>query len=127
MRSRSHRIACLLAVLSLASPAAALGQSAGDEQYQDPFAPEPGQTDESDSTGGGGSGGSEDDGTAQDPAPAPAPSAAQDAPAAPAAATTEQLPRTGADEGLVALAGAVLLIGGVALRVRVSEPAPRRR
>src|SRR5215212_4054780 len=38
----SHRLVCLLAVLILAAPAAALpaaafGQSAGDDQYVDPF------------------------------------------------------------------------------------------
>ena len=119
-----HRIACLLAAGLLAFPAAAAAQSAGDDQYQDPFGGEQEQEPE-----------------AQEPAPeaepqstpAPTSSASQEpAPAAPA--TTAQapsgeaeLPRTGADEGLVALAGVVLLVGGVALRVRLSEPAPRRR
>ena len=57
MRRRAHRTACLLAAVALALPGAAWGQSAGDEQYEDPFAPEPGQTDEGgDDTGSSGGG-----------------------------------------------------------------------
>jgi LPXTG-motif cell wall-anchored protein len=127
MRSRSHRIACLLAALSLASPAAALGQSAGDEQYEDPFAPEPGQSDDGGSAGDD-SGQEPAAGGTAEPAPEPAPAAAE-----PAATTAQapdgggELPRTGADTGWLALSGMVLLGGGIALRVRLSEPARRRR
>ncbi|HWM12440.1 MAG TPA: LPXTG cell wall anchor domain-containing protein [Solirubrobacteraceae bacterium] len=115
------RIASLIAAGLLAFPAAAGAQSAGDDQYQDPFAGEQEQEQES---------------QAQEPESTPAPTsgAAQEpAPAAPEAATAqapsgaEELPRTGADTGLLALGGMLLLVGGVALRVRVSEPAPRRR
>lgn len=123
----ARRPAALLAALALflAAPAAALAQGAGDDQYSDPFGDE--QTD---------SGGQDD--AAQEPAqePEPAepaePAPAEPAPAAPAPEATSaqqptQLAYTGAEEGLVALAGAVLLVGGVALRVRLSGPAPRRR
>jgi LPXTG-motif cell wall-anchored protein len=122
MGSRPHQIACLLAAAALALPATAWGQSAGDEQYADPFAPETGQ---------GGDGGSEEQ-AAPEPAPAPAPPPAtatqSQPPAAPAQpAAQQQLPRTGADAGLLALSGTLLLAGGVALRVRLSAPGPRRR
>jgi LPXTG-motif cell wall-anchored protein len=119
MRRRRHRVAAVLAAALLALPGAAWAQSAGDDQYEDPFAPSPGQTDE------GGSGSGSDSG-ADEPAAQPDPAPAAPEPAAPEPAATsaqspnggEQLPRTGADEGLVALAGAVMLAGGIALRVR---------
>jgi LPXTG-motif cell wall-anchored protein len=110
------RLATWLAalLLALAAPAAALAQGAGDDQYSDPF----------------GSGQNDDAGSSQDdepepaaPEPAePAPEPAQPAPATAAQPTPEpaqQLPYTGADEGLVALAGVVLLAGGIALRLRL--------
>jgi LPXTG-motif cell wall-anchored protein len=112
MRRTGHRIACLLAAGALMLPAAAQGQSAGDEEYQDPFGgdaqeqPEPTPAPEPAAS---------DDGAPQSAQTAPAPTAttAQSVPAA-----QEQLPRTGADEGLVALAGGVLLASGLALRRR---------
>jgi LPXTG-motif cell wall-anchored protein len=120
MRSRGHRIASFLVAFSLALPAAAYGQSAGDDQYQDPFG------------GGGGGGGQEQEQPAQPqatPAPAePAPAApAEPEAAAPAAEPTaaaaapssqEQLPNTGLETGLVAAAGALLIGAGVTLRAR---------
>jgi LPXTG-motif cell wall-anchored protein len=118
MRGRPHRIACLLAAAALALPATASGQSAGDEQYEDPFAPETGQ-------GGGGDG-------AQQPDPTPEPSAAEPAatesqpPPAAEPAAQQQLPRTGSEAGWLVLSGTLLLTGGIALRVRLSERAPRR-
>ena len=100
------------AVLALL-PAAASAQSAGDEQYSDPF---------------GGKDQSPAQATPAPPAapttPAPTARPAQ-APAAPApAATTQaaptaaqpQLPRTGADVRLPALLGLALLSAGLALR-----------
>jgi pyruvate dehydrogenase E2 component (dihydrolipoamide acetyltransferase) len=124
MGRRPHRIACALIAVTLALPGAAAAQSAGDEQYEDPFAPEPGQT------GDGGEQEEESGGQpapAPEPAPAPAPAPAAPAPE-PAAATTAQaeLPRTGGDAGALALAGTLLLAGGVAVRVRLSAPARRR-
>ena len=96
-------------VLSLAAPAAALAQGAGDDQYTDPF----------------GSGQNDDSGEEQQPGPEPEPAAPEPAPTPAATASQEepagqeQLPYTGADEGLVALAGVVMLAGGIALRLRV--------
>jgi hypothetical protein len=124
MGSRRHRVACLITAAVLVLPAGAWAQSAGDEQYEDPFAPEPGQSDE---------GGAQDEQPAGDESTGSAPEAE---PAAPTAQTpappaqepaAEQLPRTGADAGLLALGGALLLTGGVSLRLTLSEPAPRRR
>ena len=95
----------LLALL----PSAAAAQSAGDEQYQDPFADEPAQ-----------------ETPAAPPASTPAPAPAQPAPATPAPApaapatasqsAAAELPRTGADGWLLALAGLTLMAAGVALR-----------
>ena len=102
--------ACLAA---LAAPAGALAQGAGDEQYTDPFS-------------------GEEATPTPTPAPAQAPAVSQatptPAPAQPAqasqapTASRPQLPLTGGDAGLLALAGSLLLAGGVALRVRLREP-----
>ena len=119
MPARSRRLAAFAAALVLAAPGSALAQSAGDEQYEDPFAPGQGQEQEPAPT------------PEPAPAPAPAPDAAPapgaapapeaPAPAAQSAAAAEQLPYTGAETGLVALGGALLLAGGVVLRVRLRE------
>ena len=109
-----RRLAVLVAAVLLAAPAAAFGQSAGDDQYEDPFA---GENQSQPQSGGG----------AQEPTPTPAP--AEPAPAAPApaaepaAAVAQQpeLPRTGLDAAPILAIGAVLLGGGVALRVRLRE------
>jgi len=129
-------LALLAALLVLAgAPAVAAAQSAGDDQYVDPFA---GQ----DAGGGGGSSGGQSGSSPSSSAPssnapsssAPsssAPSSSATAPAAsPAPATTApvstQLPYTGTATALRALLGAVLLLAGVALRLRVPD-VPRRR
>jgi hypothetical protein len=109
----------LAAVLALvaAGPAApaALAQSAGDDQYEDPFA-------------GQDPGGSEEEPQPEPEAPAPAPEAPAPAPEAPATpesgpASSQQpeLPRTGLDAAPILAIGAVLLGGGIALRVRLRE------
>jgi hypothetical protein len=116
-----------VAAAFLAAPAAALGQSAGDEQYTDPF----GQEDPA--------------GQRQEPAPVPEqpveppPSPAEPAPggngtagaapsaeaaptpeAAPTAEATQEgaatLPRTGGPVVLVAAIGYALLLAGIAIR-----------
>jgi hypothetical protein len=114
------RLPILLAalMLALALPAAALAQGAGDEQYQDPFGDEQSQP-------------------TPTATPAPAqPPATPSQPAAPAATATpapqtapapapasggRQLPYSGADAGLLALAGAALLGAGLALRRAVDQ------
>jgi hypothetical protein len=99
----------LIAALALAAPGTALAQSAGDEQYQDPFAGDDQNTPTATAT------------------PQPSTSTAQAAPTATAApaqapvATTAQapqLPRTGGDPVTPAVAGFWLVLGGVALRAR---------
>jgi hypothetical protein len=109
-----RRAVVLIVMAILAAPSAALAQSAGDEQYQDPF-------------GGDDSGQSSDGSTAQaTPTPAPATSAPAPAPAAPTASgaqaspsASQQLPRTGGDPITPAVAGFWLVLGGVALRARL--------
>jgi hypothetical protein len=108
-----RRVAALVVAATLALPGAAFAQSAGDEQYEDPFAgedqeqaeptPDPDTPTSSDSS--------------QEPTTAQAtPTTATTAQAQPG---QEQLPRTGGDPELPAIAGAVLLAGGVALRLRL--------
>ena len=106
-----RRLAALTTALFLAAAAPAGAQGAGDEQYEDPFS-------------------GQDEQEQEEPAPAPEPAAPEAAPAPaaetadptqPATAQPAQLPVTGAETGLVALAGTVLLAGGVALRVRLRD------
>jgi hypothetical protein len=111
-----HRaLAALLTVVALlAVPAAALAQSAGDEQYVDPFQggeEQPAQQPQ------------EAPATPTEPAPAePAPaapatpSAGGEVPVAPAQTETPTLPRTGFPALLFLSAGYALLLAGVALR-----------
>jgi hypothetical protein len=91
-------------------PAAASAQSAGDEQYEDPFGDEQPQSQATPAP-------------TQAPAAAPAQSQSQatPAPAAPPLAadmppTNPPLPRTGGDTWIPGLLGLVLLSAGVALR-----------
>jgi LPXTG-motif cell wall-anchored protein len=106
-----RRILVVAGALLALLPSAAAAQSAGDEQYSDPF-------------------GGKDQTQAQatpapvaptTPAPAaqPAQAPTTPAPAAPAQPGAQaQLPRTGADARLPALLGLALLSAGVALRAR---------
>jgi LPXTG cell wall anchor motif len=100
-------IACVLAAAALAAPSAAWAQGAGDEQYQDPFAPETEQPEAAPAPAPPAGG------EASAPAPAPAPDPA------PQAGAAQQLPYTGADVEIVLAAGTALLAGGVALRIRL--------
>jgi LPXTG-motif cell wall-anchored protein len=101
-------VAVFLAVSMLALPSAAAAQSAGDEQYADPF----GQTEEP-------------NGSQEQPAPEPQPAPAPATPAAPAeqAVASQQtaaptLPATGMPAHLLASMGALLLASGALLRRR---------
>jgi LPXTG-motif cell wall-anchored protein len=110
-----RRIAALAAALSLALPAGALAQGAGDNQYQDPFA---GEGSGSGSGGGGGGGG---EGTSGNGSLSNSPPSGQQL-ASQRSTPSGELPRTGADPGLVALLGAGLILTGAGLRVRVRRP-----
>jgi hypothetical protein len=100
-----------LALLALALPSAALAQSAGDEQYTDPF----GQVDEG--TGSGGNGGNGEGNVPAEPAPTPVePAQTGQETVAP---TGETLPRTGLHAVALALVGAGSLAAGAALRRRL--------
>ncbi len=110
-----HRaIAALLFVAALlAAPAASLAQSAGDEQYVDPFqggeeqpqqTPQPAQPD------------------TPEPAPAAPPSGqveGGEATAQPAQTDAPTLPRTGFPVLVIGSAGYALMLAGVALRRRL--------
>jgi LPXTG-motif cell wall-anchored protein len=123
-----RRLVVALTGLALAFPGTALAQSAGDDQYSDPFG------------GGGGGGGNSSATPTPTPAAPSAPSTSSTAPststapssasaaatpvpaasaAAPVTTSSGQLPYTGADAGLLALAGVLCIGGGVALRVRL--------
>jgi LPXTG-motif cell wall-anchored protein len=121
MPSIRRSLAVLTTSLVLAAPGTALAQSAGDDQYQDPFGGDSGAsatpTPQAPSSGSAPS----------TPAPAPAPStpapSASAAQTVPSATSRSQLPYTGApvDSGLLAALGGVLLAGGLTLRVRLRE------
>jgi LPXTG-motif cell wall-anchored protein len=111
---RWRRSLSVAAVLCALLPAGAAAQSAGDDQYQDPFADEPAQ-----------------EAPAAPPAATPAPAAPAQAPASEAPVTAAaapqaaaaQLPRTGGEAWLLALVGLALLSAGVALRAHARRPA----
>jgi hypothetical protein len=100
-----------VALVSLALPAGAFAQGAGDDQYSDPFGADatPTATPKPAATA----------------VPAPAQPAATAAPAAGAKATptptANTLPYTGVDAWPLALGGAVLLGAGVTLRARLRD------
>jgi hypothetical protein len=118
MRGLVLAAAAAAVLAGVALPAGALAQSAGDEQYQDPFAP---GGEQQESSGGGQAG--------QQPAtPAPTPTPAGRAPAtgAPTATAASALPRTGGGPPaapLALLGGGLLAMGaGIALFLRAVEP-----
>ena len=118
-----RRIAALAAALSLALPAGALAQGAGDNQYQDPFAGEdPGSGSGSGSgSGGGGGGGGGAEGTSGNDSLSNSPPSGEQL-ASQQGTSSGQLARTGADPGLVALLGAGFILTGAGLRVRMRRP-----
>ena len=117
----------LVAALCLLVPAVAIAQSAGDEQYSDPF----GGNSPSSSSGSSGSSGSSS-------SPAPGGSSGQLAQNSSGDSSTSDsseasdtqssgsgLPRTGSDSWLLALMGALMLLGGLFLRLGL-RPLPTR-
>jgi hypothetical protein len=112
----TRRIAVLVAALALAAPASAFAQSAGDEQYQDPF----GDSGSSQSGGDDQSSGSSSGSAGETAQAAPTPAAVAPATATQTrASAAQQLPRTGGDPITPAVAGFWLVLGGVALRARL--------
>ena len=114
----TNRLICLLAALALAVPAAVLpatafGQSAGDEQYVDPFQDDTPQNNSSNDSGSQSDDTSSGQQTSQTTTTTgdTAGTSAQDP-----AAASGTLPRTGEDLWPVALIGVLLLGGGLALR-----------
>jgi LPXTG-motif cell wall-anchored protein len=130
--SACRRIVVLLvvAVVGVGGPvASAHAQGAGDQQYQDPFGNSDSGSGSSGSKGSKGSSGSgssgDNDLTPLSPAPQTSGSGTSGsgtASATPSAttspATTGTLPNTGLDTRVLLLAGAVLLLAGVGLRMR---------
>lgn len=120
------RILAVVLALALVLPSAALAQSAGDEQYVDPFDESQGQQQEEAAPPSqeSGSQGAEQggDGTAAPPAEtqvAPeAPTTTEPTTAAPTVEGSETLPVTGLPAAVLALAGALLLACGATLRRR---------
>jgi hypothetical protein len=110
---RTRRSLLVIAALaaSLVVPVGAQAQSAGDEQYTDPFSQSepPSQGQQQGSTG-----------QAPSQPATPAQSSGQaPAEAAPAQQAPAQLPRTGFAAALTAAYGCVLLLAGFAIRRRV--------
>jgi LPXTG-motif cell wall-anchored protein len=112
---RALLVTLALAALVAALPAAAVAQDAGSNQYQDPLAGEPGANDPGNSPGGGGNGNG-------NTAPTSGTPGAQPDTGTQAAQTRDQLPATGADAWLLALAGSMLLAGGLGLRRVADRP-----
>jgi LPXTG-motif cell wall-anchored protein len=111
-------VTLLIAASLLAVPSAALAQSAGDEQYSDPF----GQVEQ----GGGGQGQqSQGQGQSQNQSQAPAPAEPAETAAAPTTAdqavasqdtSSPTLPRTGLNDVFFLVMGATLLLAGATVR-----------
>jgi len=116
-----RRIAAVLAVLAVgAAPGAALAQSggAGDDQYVDPI----GGNSQQQKSGGSDNSSNTSTGPALSNTPALSAQATPSTAPAPAAASSGQtLPRTGADAGVVAAIGLMLLLAGAAMRRRLPD------
>ncbi len=125
VRLPSSLIALLCSLCLLAAPSAALGQSAGDEQYQDPFGAET-QTESGGAAQGDGTVAPEADPDAaltDEPQVSPditEPSALDELEDVPqdTANRPAQLADTGIDTRLFLALGASLLLAGIGLRLR---------
>jgi hypothetical protein len=133
-----RRLSALTVALVLALGTSARAQSAGDDQYVDPFAKRPSKSEGKQgqgSQGAGGQGQSQGQGSSTPPSPSTgtpstttpvAPATGTAATGAPATGTAAagtaagqgQLARTGVAPGWLGLAGGALLLGGVGLRRR---------
>lgn len=116
MRTRKISVA-LVASLALALPAAAHAQGAGDNQYTDPFAGDNGSGSGSSGSGSGTQGGAEGSNGSELSNTAPSEQNASQT-----STPSGELPRTGADPGMLALLGAGFVFFGVGMRVRVRRP-----
>lgn len=130
---RNRTLASLLATGAvLAAPAAAFAQSAGDNQYSDPFS-----SGGSNSSGGGSSssgGGSSSSGGGSSSSGSGSSGSSSSGSGYSSSGTTyasgtstggPSLARTGAETGILALGGASLLLAGIALRLRLRETPER--
>jgi hypothetical protein len=122
MRPRTQMLALLLS-LALAVPGSAFAQSAGDDQYVDPFQDPQGQNQGGGGNSGSQGGGSQGDTEAVQPAqpevaPEPAPVVPGETTAPSESTAAQTLPVTGLPLLGVALAGAFLLASGMILRRR---------
>lgn len=116
---RFQRLLAVMLALALALPSAALAQSAGDEQYVDPFDESQGQPQEEAPPPSQESGSQGGDGTAAAPAETPvAPEASTTTAPTTTAGGSETLPVTGLPAAALALAGVLLLAAGATLRRR---------
>jgi hypothetical protein len=125
MRTTRNACAAVAATLVLGAFPALARAGAADNQYQDPFAgEEDGSQNQSSGGGGGGSGGggSGGGGSSQGSSQGSSPSRFDNSPPERSGQSTGQIPRTGADAGLVALLGAGLVLTGAGLRVRLRQP-----
>jgi hypothetical protein len=117
---RFRALALLVASFLLAVPAAAFAQSAGDEQYSDPFAKQQPPSSSPDSSGDGGSG---DDQLVQTPAPSssngngPTGGDSGSSPTSSASSDGSALPRTGLRAWMLAVMGGTMLLFGALLRL----------
>ena len=119
--SRSRAIIALLALV-LALPSAAFAQSAGDDQYQDPFGDEQTQ-----GAGGGNAGAAQDDGLDPEPPvdPDPDPVDPDPDPVDPDPdpnGDEPALPNTGSDPWILAFVGLLFVMTGLGVRLRTLDP-----
>jgi hypothetical protein len=112
---RRRSIPALACALALALPSAALAQSAGDNQYQDPFSGQSPSSSQPKAPSGGGGSSQVSPQVQSSPSTAAAATPSQSGQSA-QAAQGQTLPRTGFPVFLPLAYGLVLLLSGAALR-----------